>query len=121
MKTVRIEIDTQDWMPVYRSLCDVAGYELHDEEFYISESDQVTLKLDSIWVERETFPPGTIFLILRAASSAAFNLAANLAADLLYDILKGEKKTTRLLIEKTIVEIEEGEIKRIIIEKLETK
>jgi len=121
MKEIAIQIDSQDWISVYRSLCDIAGYELHDEEFFISPPHLVKLKLDGITVERETFPPGTIHLILRLGSEIAFLLAGELAGALLFKLLEGERDTAQLTIENTIVEIEEGEIKRVVIEKLEAK
>ena len=85
MKEIAIQIDSQDWMSIYMSLSNIAGYELHHgDEIHLS--DQVTLRLDDIWVEKETFPPGTVYLILGVASATAFYLAQDLAGNLLYDL-----------------------------------
>jgi hypothetical protein len=72
-------------------------------------------------VIQEAFPaPSIFYLTIEVSKDIAIGVAAGLISAWLYDKLKG-KKVNEITIEMTKAEYNEGEIKRIIIEKFKQK
>jgi hypothetical protein len=114
MDTLKIEIHTRNWKSVSDSL-QKHNLSIGDE---IQISDQATLKYESVFVQKALDLPDIYTLWLLGIIT---DMGINLAANLIYDLVKGAKDDAQLVIETTIVEIEEGEIKRVIKQKVKAK
>jgi hypothetical protein len=117
MKTLEIQIHTRDWRSISDSL-EKSGLSQGNE---IQISDEVTLRYEEAIARKGLEFPDifTLKLILQTFSATCFALAIEQTANLLWEITRGHEDTTQLLIERTIVEIDQGEIKRVITERLE--
>ena len=106
---MNIEVHTFDKFLVYE-LLGKSSVSLNDE---VQVSDQIILRFNGIDFQKAVGLPEIINLILALGSVKAIEVASKW----LHDKLKG-KKIEKLVIEKTEVEIDQGEIKRVIEEKL---
>jgi hypothetical protein len=104
---MNIEIHTYDKGLVF----DLLGKSSVRDEIQIS--DQIKLRYDGSYIRKAFGFPEIANFVLTFGSG----MAAGVAANWLYDKLKG-KKIERLIIERTEVEIDRGEIKKVIEEKL---
>lgn len=109
---MNIEIHTYDGRLVYELLGKSSA--TVDDEIQIS--DQIKLRYDGSYIRKAIGFPEIARFVLTFASGAATGVAGNW----LYDKLKG-RKIEKLVIEKTEVEIDRGEIKKVISEKLRIK
>lgn len=106
---MKIEIHTHDTRLVGH-LLEESTISVHDE---IQISGGVTLKYDESYIRKAVgFPE-----IAKFALTFGSGIAAGVAANWIYAKLKG-RNIEKLIIERTEIEIEEGEIKRVIEEKL---
>ena len=107
---IRIEVDTHD-----RQL----GWDLFDSPRSLGEGttaelpNGLKLNCESLLVRKAAVSPETLTFIVTFASGVGSGLVANW----LYDKLKG--RTDKLRIERTEVEVEQGQIRRVISEKIE--
>lgn len=106
---MNIEIHTYDRGLVF-DLLGKSSASVHDE---IQMSDQIKLRYDGSYIRKAVGFPEIAKFVLTFGSG----MAAGVAANWLYDKLKG-RKIEKLIIERTEVEIDQGEIKRVIEENL---
>jgi len=109
---IKIEIHTYDRRLAF-DLFETSSTNEHTE---IQISSEAKLKYHGLYVRKAAGFPEILYSILEYSSGVATGIIANW----LYNKLKG-KKIEKLMIEKTEVEIEEGEIKRVIEEKLKVE
>jgi len=106
---VNIEIHIYDRRLVYELLGKPSAA-IGDE---IQVSDQITIRYDGSYIRKAIGFPEIAKFVLAFGSGATAGVVGNW----LYDKLKG-KKIEKLVIERTEVEVDQGEIKRVIDEKL---
>jgi len=109
---MNIEIHTQEKDLVY-DLLGKSSATINDE---IQISDQLKLRYEGTDCCKAVGFPEIAYFVLTIGSGFAVDLAAGVTANWLYDKLKGKK--IKVIIERTEVEIDRGEIKKVIIEKL---
>lgn len=106
---MKIEIHTYDRRLAF-DMFETSSTNDHTE---IQISSDVKLKYEGLYIRKAIGFPEILYSILEFSSGVATGVVANW----LYNKLKG-KKIKKLMIEKTEVEINKGEIRRVIEEKL---
>ena len=110
---MKIEIHTYDRRLAF-DLFETSSTNEHTE---IQISSEAKLKYDGLYIRKAVGFPEILYSILEFSSGATMGVAAGVVANWLYNKLRG-KKIGRIIIERTEIEMDEGEIKRIIKEKL---
>ena len=109
--TIDIELHTYHWQIIF----DLLG---ESEEAQISE--HIQLKLVRSYGVKDATQPDIFYLALTFAGGIAIDLLVNMAASWLYDKLeRKQQEIPRLVIERTVVEIDKDQIRKVIAEKLE--
>jgi len=106
---INIEINTYERRLVF----DLIGKSSVTKNDEIQISDQIKLRYAGSYIRKGLDFPEIIYIVVSFSSGVAVSVFANW----LYDKLKG-KRIEKFMIEKTEIELDQGEIKRIIEEKL---
>lgn len=108
---IDIEIETNDGFLVFEML----GKKQAEKGENIAIGDGASLQYDGTLIQLAEGIPETLMFVLNIAK----DIGVSIVAAWLYDKLKNKKATLR--IDRTIVEIDKGEIERIIHEKITQK
>ena len=109
--TLSVELHTYHWQVIF----DLVG-----QSNQIDISGGIQLRLDGSYEVKDTTHPSIFYLALTFAGGMATDLLVNMAASWLYDKLKRRQQDIpHLIIERTEVEIDEEQIRKVIAEKIE--
>lgn len=111
---LNIEIETDNRMLTV-DLFESKEFRAGETENAIGEG--ITIRYEGETIRKAVGFPEIIRIALIIAEKVVLPLAVSLTAKWLYDKLKG--KANKVVIENTVVQIDENEIKKVIIEKLE--